>query len=561
MQLATTRDRALARGRAVRVHLPDADWMLTGVVSMLATVVCLLTLASAPSQAMSADSIPVPARPPAFLSLAVAPQVQAIPAPAVATGSRAATARSQADQLVRRARTNQKAHRFTRATRLYERARDVYLKAGVTRRARSCRTAIQDMRSIMGTYPFTRAAMLDLLAEQYPEVSAAKRAAWLGLKSTETYTYDGRRHYFSELPTNLAFRDTALFQSNPSLMSKYRHLVQLLQPYVVAGAAAPAWKPYAEPAEYTFTQTLSVPRDALPADGDLRIWFPLPVEGGPQDDVRISDISPTDYLRYPPSTSQNIGLLYQFVHLPDLQGDLDVSFRVSFSHAAQYFKVEPSRVGAYDRSSALYRRYTASRANTQITPSIRRTARRVVAGERNPYLAAQRIWNHVIDQVTYSFMPHFAMYPRGQAESAYVHQHKYGDCGAQSMYFAALCRSVGIPSRCTGGFQLFTGVPAGHFWAEFYLPNYGWIPADPTAAEIIDYLPEYSAADKATFRAFFFGGQDDLRLTVQKDVDLPLVPCAHGRVALPMAIQFPTALCNTMDDIPGIVMLEHWKYE
>lgn len=299
----------------------------------------------------------------------------------------------------------------------------------------------------------------------------------------------------------------------------------------------------------------------MPADGDLRIWFPLPVEGGPQSDVRITEITPTDYLRYPPGTSRNIGLLYQFVHLPDLQGDLDVSFRVSFSHDARYFKVASSWVGAYDKSGALYRRYTASRANTRITPSIRRTARRVVAGERNPYLAVRRIWNYVIDRVTYSFMPHWALYPRGQAESVYVRQHKYGDCGAQSIYFAALCRSVGIPACCTGGFQLFTGVPAGHFWAELYLPNYGWVPADPTAAELIDYLPEYSAADKAAFHAFFFGGQDDLRLTVQKDVGLPLVPRAHGRVALPMAIQFPTALCDTVDEIPGIVMLEHWKYE
>jgi len=55
------------------------------------------------------------------------------------------------------------------------------------------------------------------------------------------------------------------------------------------------------------------------------------------------------------------------------------------------------------------------------------------------------------------------MFPRGMPESEYVHTYKRGDCGAQSMYLSALCRSVGIPARTTGGFQIFSGTPAGHF--------------------------------------------------------------------------------------------------
>ena len=45
---------------------------------------------------------------------------------------------------------------------------------------------------------------------------------------------------------------------------------------------------------------------------------------------------------------------------------------------------------------------------------------------------------------------------------------------------------------------------------------------------------------------------DDLRLTVQKDVDLPLIPRADGRVLLPMAIQFPAALCDAMEELPSM---------
>jgi transglutaminase-like putative cysteine protease len=487
----------------------------------------------------------------------------AIVAEAEATAgiTRATSTTARADALRREAQTAQRARAFTRATALYSRARALYLEAGATLRARACLTATQDIFLVASTYSATRGTMLDALAEMYPGVPAEQRAAWLDLPSTERMRWDGVVHYFYDLPTNLAYRDVALFQTQPAMVSAYEEIYQKLASYEAGAAAASPWQPYAEPRAYDFTQTLAVPRDRLPASGDLRVWFPLPIEVGPQDAVRISEIAPATYLRYPQSTTQDIGLLFMPVPLEDLAGDLEVSFRVRFEHAAQYFKVDPALVGRYDTGGALYREYTASHANTKITPSIRRTARHVVGGETNPYLAAQRLYQYVIDHVLYSHMPHFAMYPRGEAESVYVHEHKYGDCGAQSMYFSALCRSVGIPARCTGGFQIFQGTPAGHFWAEFYLPNYGWVPVDPTAATIADYIPELPAAEVQAFRAFYFGNQDDLRLVVQKDTDLPLIPRADGRILLPLAVQMPAALCDTMDEIPGLLLMDYWTFE
>jgi transglutaminase-like putative cysteine protease len=369
------------------------------------------------------------------------------------------------------------------------------------------------------------------------------------------------RHFFSDLPANIAFRDMALFQSQPDKMAGYRKAYEIMQPYMAAAASAEPWQPYAAPTQYSFTQTLAVPRSALPATGELRIWLPLPAAGGPQTDVRISGVTPSPWLTTPPTIDGAISLMYLHVPLAKLTGDLDFSFRVSFMHAAQYFKVDPAHVGRYDKGSDLYRTYTASRGNTRITPRIRAEARRVVGGETNPYLAARRLYHYVIGTVKYSFMPHFALWPRGIPESVYVDQHRYGDCGAQSMYFAALCRSVGIPARTTGGFQLFGGTPAGHFWAEFYLPRYGWLPVDPTAAEPVDYLPEVSTQDKQAYRDFFFGGQDDLRLTVQKDVDLPLTPATWGRPALPVAIQMPAGVCDTMLEQPASVLSEYWTFK
>ena len=403
--------------------------------------------------------------------------------------------------------------------------------------------------------------MLDLLATRYPDSSAAQRAAWLDLPSTETLRWDGVTHYYEDLPTNLAFRDVALFRTQTAMVAKYREICDTLTPYLAVAAATPAWQQYGAPKAYAFTQSLATPRGDLPADGDLDLWFPLPIEGGPQTDVQISDPTPAAFIRNPPSTAADIGLLAMRIPLQALNGDLGVSFGVAFSHAAQYFKVDPARVGRYDTSSALYRQYTASHANTRITPAISRTAHQVVGGEKNPYLAAKLLYDYVVRTVKYSYVPHLALYPRGEAESVYVHEHKYGDCGAQSIYFSALCRAVGIPARTPGGFQIFTGTPSSHFWGEFYLPDYGWIPVDPTAATLIDYLPDETPAGRAAFHDFFFANQDDLRLTVQKDTDLPLIPRATGRIFVPMVVQMPAAWCDTMVEVPLIVLIDGWSFK
>jgi transglutaminase-like putative cysteine protease len=65
---------------------------------------------------------------------------------------------------------------------------------------------------------------------------------------------------------------------------------------------------------------------------------------------------------------------------------------------------------------------------------------------------------------------------------------KKGDCSHFASSFVMLCRSLGIPSRCVGGFapgtrNLITGLTEvrtiqSHAWAEIYVPKFGWVPFD-----------------------------------------------------------------------------------
>lgn len=56
-----------------------------------------------------------------------------------------------------------------------------------------------------------------------------------------------------------------------------------------------------------------------------------------------------------------------------------------------------------------------------------------------------------------------------------------GDCGALSSVYISLLRHKGIPARyVTGGTLSSVKGFVSHYWVEFYLERYGWIPSDPS---------------------------------------------------------------------------------
>jgi tetratricopeptide (TPR) repeat protein len=476
-------------------------------------------------------------------------------------GTKSTPATSRGMDLLNQAQSLQEQGDFTEAIGVYEQARAVLQEEGNDTQATECLNGMRDIQLIGLQYPYHEDEIKQMLAEAFPQVPEDERNAWIEQGKLESFIIDGEPRYFESVISNIKFRNVDLFRQDPKMYEDYSHGYGVLKAIIDAGPGPDPWQPFLRPISYTGNGTLAVPRDELPQDGILKIWFPIPILTGPQMKVNVVYVTPSNYVKDPPSIDQDIGLVYMEIPLEQLKQDLNVNIQFSFEHYEQRFQVDPLRVGEYDLESALYQQYTESYGNITITDEIRDTALRVVGNETNPYLAAKKIYDYVISNITYSFMPHLALWPRGEPESVYVHNNRCGDCGAQSMYFSALCRAVGIPTRTTGGWQLFSGNFSGHFWAEFYLPNYGWIPVDPTAAEVVDYLNDVSEQDKKTYQDFFFANQDHFRCNVQSDVDVPLIPPTSERVMLPLAIQMPAAACDTMEEDPGMVINNYWTLE
>ena len=108
-----------------------------------------------------------------------------------------------------------------------------------------------------------------------------------------------------------------------------------------------------------------------------------------------------------------------------------------------------------------------------------------------------------------------------------------GKCADFSSVFVALTRSVEVPSREIFGTRIskngdITG--AYHCHAEFYLPEYGWIPVDPSDVAKIMLNENLNIDDDEVkiAREYYFGNQSETYVDLSMGRDIILNPPQDG---------------------------------
>ncbi len=470
---------------------------------------------------------------------------------------------SEGHRLYRQARIMEQGASFIKARTLYQQAREQLEAEGNTNLAQESAFGTLRMDKILATYPHTEQDVRRMIRDKYPDATRSQIDEVIDERKLPQILIGGEIHYFESFLNTLyhvypAFRR----REEKGALGRVSKLFDIMSPYLYETATHDPGKTRLNPIHYEAEGRVTVSRDRLGQKGLLRIWAPLPLITPHQTDVEIVSIEPRQYVKYPLKLNGDIGLVYLEVPLDELTDDLTLSTHFTMTRYEKRFSVDPGQVGPFDKSSALYERYTQSAKNIAITRGIRDTAQEVVGEETNPYLAAKKLYEHVVYETEYSYTPHMALEALNIPESVYVHEHRYGDCGAQSMYFAALCRAAGIPARAAGGMQLFPGSKTGcadHFWTQIYLPNYGWIPVDPSVGQIARYMPDLPEDKRDLFIQYFFGNLDPFRYLIQVDVDLPLIPDPDRPRWFELVLQSPIAVCAGMQEDPGALFSDHWE--
>ncbi len=470
---------------------------------------------------------------------------------------------TQGEKLFKEAqRLEGKADYFS-ADKAYHQAKPLLVEEGKSKLADQCRYAFTRMRQITTTYPYKVDQVKKMIKEKYPKTTDGRINEVIAGGRLPHMTIEGKTYYFQYF-MNTLFHIYPEFRAKKEAgaLGHQSKLMDVMGPFINDKAPLKPGRTLTKPFSYSAAGEAVIPRDKLAKKGLLKVWMPLPLVNAAQQNLKIVSIYPEQYIKYPLKNDGDIGLVYFEIPLKEIKGDLKIGAKFNFIHYEEKFKVDPSNVGKYNKDSDLYKRYTASYKNISITPAIVKTAKKIAGDETNPYLIAKKFYDHIVYDLDYSYTPHEALDALKIPESVFVHRHGYGDCGAQSMYFAALCRAMGIPARASGGMQLFPNPKTGcgdHFWAHIYLQNYGWIPVDTSVGQLAKYDTSMTDKEKHDFIEYFFGNMDPYRYLIQVDVDVPLIPRPDEPLAFSIVLQEPTAICAEMDENPGFLLSEKWK--
>lgn len=302
-----------------------------------------------------------------------------------------------------------------------------------------------------------------------------------------------------------------------SMMQKMKIIFLLSIVYAFSAGPAIAEMFFRNPRVYNVDYSFELTPDPAKIDRskDLRVWLPLPREWDSQKAVRIVSIEPEPDAIYEEPEYGNRLAYWDFGKGPE-KSTYEASVKFRLESYDVRVEVDPDRVGPYDKSSNEYQLYTRSSRTIFLSSKIKEMARTAVGEEKNPFLQAKEIFNFVRKKMRYKILDYergrgiqcLLAFPEKDKQTGEVYYE--GCCSQFSALFIALCRAVGIPARSVkvvSGSSYLTdtdnlkskydfetklspdglaaaqhyGSLSPHTWAEFYIPNYGWIPVDATA--------------------------------------------------------------------------------
>ncbi len=236
----------------------------------------------------------------------------------------------------------------------------------------------------------------------------------------------------------------------------------------------------------------------------ITLHFPHPAVYSQQPNVSISESVPIPTLLNYRGTS-----IFQTV-LNENSGKANSSEK-KFS-AKQTFVIERSSaetkinrdyVHAFNQKNRmLYRTYT--RADEIIpanAPEILELLPNIYSNVTNPYRRAEMIFDYMTTNFRLTEKSR-----RQDSDSLDLTKHKRGDAYDFAVVYTALLRAAGIPARMLSGILVNADKRTqNHWWSEFYLEDFGWVPVDVALGVGMEFEPFQNERHSSKY---YFGNID-----------------------------------------------------
>jgi transglutaminase-like putative cysteine protease len=371
------------------------------------------------------------------------------------------------------------------------------------------------MERILLDFSRTREEIASALKKYFPDLDERQINKWEEEKHLEMRLINGEKRYFKNAVPNL-FRlnkEAAKVKADKDGIN-IRKLDAFLAEHVPQSIKKinKSESINGNPVKIKIGYTLSVDADAVPEGEVIRCWLPYPKEENRrQTDVKLISVNEDKYIiadnKYPQRTL--------YLEKTARKGEPTLfNMKLEYRSWSEWHNINPSAVKPYDKNSELYKNYTSERAPHIIyTRELRDLSEKIVNGEKNPYLAARKIFTWINDHIPWASALEYSTI---ENISTYCYDNMHGDCGIKTLLFMTLARMNGIPAKWQSGWMLHPVEVNLHDWGEIYLQGYGWVPVDQSFG--------LQDSDSDEVKYFYLGGIDSYRMIVNDDYSQQLYP-------------------------------------
>lgn len=276
-------------------------------------------------------------------------------------------------------------------------------------------------------------------------------------------------------------------------------------------------KTYTDTRTYRLAAEVEISHFLAEKPNTFFLRIPIPQKTATQRTVTLDAVKPEPFVPFYQGAS-----IYRFYNI---DGESKIQIRQEYSVSRSRVETQVNSTSlkrTVQKNPLLYAAYTE--ADTLIPkddPSIKKTCRQIVGTETNPYNKARRIFAFLTSEITGEAASTFDM---GRSVITALEEKK-GGAYDLALLFCALARAAGIPAVPTAGLLVDQEQKAVvHWWAEFYIDGFGWVPVDPALASGVPFDTGIEGKEQ-----WYFGNLDAYHIAFSRGYQMQTPMLSAGK--------------------------------
>jgi hypothetical protein len=294
----------------------------------------------------------------------------------------------------------------------------------------------------------------------------------------------------------------------------------------------PGDKTYRDKRSYAISYSVDIQVQEASGSNSLYLWLPRPLSSASQRNTQSLSRTMDPIVENYRGTA-----LFQLQNLKAATNmGITLSYLVDVYTVETDIRSQSIRTAGDGRSPVRAAYISPSPLIPSDDPLIREQTAAILGREQNPYLRARRIYEYLIHEGGIQWtmpdngaprVPATALAGELPRESL---KNKQADPYMAAILFCAMARSAGIPALPVSGVLLDRDRRFNrHFWAEFWVDGFGWVPVDPTLGSGAAPSSFILRADRADY---YFGNLDNQRISFSRGFTTLSQMDPRGRIAV-----------------------------